>query len=170
MKLDLNVAWEILNDVCFDGELIRPRIYAYNTLIESPSTTKERVFLLGAYQHGCDDHRNEILIWNRLGHLDKLEALYHEMVHQYLHEVLEEHGGGHPATYYEIYDEGVNKLCQYTKKGKATSGAATVRSTKAPEQPLKQRPKVAQRTRMVTKERQVRSLGDEDDPLFLFSN
>jgi len=118
MKMDLNVAWEILNQVCFEGELIRPRIFAYHTLIESPSEKNARTYLMGAYQHGYCGDRNEILIWSKQPHPHKLETLYHEMVHQYLHEVLDEHNAGHSALYTDIYWEGIRRLINAHKKSK----------------------------------------------------
>ena len=110
MKHDLNVAWRYINDVCFAGEMIKPKILAFQG---SLWTNNKDELLVGAYHIGSgeillhvgsykDDHRGGVL-----------EALYHEMVHQYIDEVLldsQREYKDHGKLFHEVYREGLLKL------------------------------------------------------------
>lgn len=96
-------AWDYLNERCFDGEMIRPRIVVWAKLFMQ--VKKNKIDLNGAY----DKDKNTI--WLRYGIEDMLGTLYHEMCHQYKTEVLlDDAGGDHGKVFYEVYEEGIRRL------------------------------------------------------------
>lgn len=105
--LDLNRAWDYLNKVAFGGQMTRPKIMAFRGCIES-----EVGLLLGCYHLGS----SELMIHVGSFHEHPkskgiLETLYHEMCHQFKHEILlDDTGGDHGKVFKEIYLEGLRRL------------------------------------------------------------
>ena len=152
MKPDLNLAWRILNEVCFDDELSSAKIHAFRSTIYG---WKEAEVLIGAYHPDSSEILVHIGGYVNMHEGGILEALYHEMVHQYIEEVLMDRDSApHGKLFKDIYNNGLERLCRYTKRRAVeNSGVPTERSTKDPEQQPKQLHKVAQRMRTVTRVR-----------------
>jgi hypothetical protein len=118
-SLDLNAAWNYLNDAAFAGEMKKPCILAYRSLIFSHTERGNKAYLFGAYhppQNGVQGYPSEILVFRRLTKEDQLETLYHEMCHQFCHEILGEPNTGHGPLFWNIYNEGVIRLAKAKKK------------------------------------------------------
>lgn len=107
-KLRIFDAWDFLNDAAFDGEMTRPKIVVWEHLY-CRDTKGRKVKLSGAYEPST----SRIFIWWKCK--AALHTLYHEMVHQYAVEILEADIGHSPA-YWELYDEGYEKINKYIKK------------------------------------------------------
>ena len=85
MKIDYNLAWRYINRVAFDDELCLAKIHAYKGTLYAHDGVH---VLVGSYHLDS----SEILLHTG-SYVDahdggSLEALYHEMVHQYINEVL----------------------------------------------------------------------------------
>jgi len=96
-------AWDYLNDRAFGGAMTRPKIAVQEELISIHK--KEKFPLHGAY----DEKKHKI--WLNHKSAGKLETLYHEMCHQYMHEVLEEEKfWQHGKVFALVYKKGIEKL------------------------------------------------------------
>jgi hypothetical protein len=105
--MDLNNAWEYLNERAFDGCMRKPAIYAYHAGIWHGKEP-----LAGCYHwpSGGSWDRSEILVSKRLNDMGMLETLFHEMCHQYIHEVLLRPDVAHGKVFKEVYNEGLRRL------------------------------------------------------------
>ena len=140
MKYDLNVAWRYINDVCFGGEMAKPTILAFS----GPLWSANKELLVGCYHPNSGEILLHVGSYGDHHEGGILESLYHEMVHQYIDEVLGDDGHykDHGKVFWEVYGEGLRKLnnkrgliskikqCQYTKQKAALSGASLVRHIK----------------------------------------
>lgn len=109
--IDYNLAWRYLNDVCFGGELAPPKILCYHATIWANMDSQKEI-LAGTYHIPSSEimvHVGEYTDWNEGG---PLETLYHEMVHQYINEVLDasKEGPDHGPLFKEIYESGLIEL------------------------------------------------------------
>lgn len=104
-------AWDYLNDHAFGGELVKPSIEVWENIWQQDENRK-KYRLEGCYLPGT----GTIILWYKGTHV--LETLYHEMVHQYMHEVL---GGktGHPPEYWEEYVEGFININKHLRRENA---------------------------------------------------
>jgi hypothetical protein len=96
-------AWEYLNTKAFGGELAKPTIVVWEDLYLTSKKTRHKL-------HGAYDEK-KAKIW--LSHDDpqKLETLYHEMVHQFMFEVLgEEKFDSHGEVFKSVYNKGLERL------------------------------------------------------------
>lgn len=102
-------AWDYLNDVCFDGEMIRP---TFKVWLNLQMVTKGKKYkLLGCYDKSPKEKKG--IIWISYKHEDnsQLETLFHEMVHQYINEVLDDKNYHHHGTlFWDIYYERMERL------------------------------------------------------------
>ena len=122
--LNLNDAWEFLNDKAFNGEMVHPRILAHNIILGADlDGGSEKEVLFGAYQDGGGS-RGEILLLKKLKDEYLLETLYHEMCHQFVYEVLLNDKVQHGQMFNEIYKEGLQRLqkCLLRKSKVAING------------------------------------------------
>jgi hypothetical protein len=109
-KLDYNLAWKYLNEVCFGEEMAPPKILCYHATIWGSDAHDE--VLAGTYHIPSSEimvHVGQYVDWNDGG---ALETLYHEMVHQYINEVLDasKENPDHGALFNEVYESGLVKL------------------------------------------------------------
>ena len=96
-------AWEYLNEKAFDSSLSKPTIAVWAQLYATAKGGKSA--LHGAY----DDKKAKIWLLHNDEH--KLETLYHEMCHQFMHEVLgEEKFYTHGKVFKEVYQKGLERL------------------------------------------------------------
>lgn len=114
MKLDYNLAWRFLNDVCFEGELTHSKILCFKGSLWGHAGN----LLVGAYH--CDS--SEILLHTGVHSAENpggtLETLYHEMVHQYINEVLDAtyDGADHGRLFHETYNIGLERLDRWLRR------------------------------------------------------
>lgn len=107
-KLDYNLAWRFLNETAFDSELSHAKIHVYKGLLFDDAGG----LLMGCYHPNSGEillHTGRAVEAHAGG---ALEALYHEMVHQYIDEVYPGNKTEHGPLYREIYDDGLRKLEQ----------------------------------------------------------
>ena len=105
-KLDYNLAWRFFNEQCFDGELSSAKIHVYKGILYDNRGEP----LVGCYHPNSGEillHTGKMVEAHEGG---VLEALYHEMVHQYIDEVYPGNQTVHGALYWEIYNDGLRKL------------------------------------------------------------
>jgi hypothetical protein len=95
-------AWDYMNDLLFNGEMARPKIVVWAKL--HMVVKGKRYDLRGAY----DPKKHQI--WLLHGDKDSLETMFHEMIHQYLAEVLGESETAHGALFWEVYNEKLELL------------------------------------------------------------
>jgi len=133
-KIDYNLAWRFINEQCFDGELVNAAIHCFSGTIWGDKGQR----LYGTYHISG----NEILLhtgWYAHEHVEgPLETLYHEMVHQYIEQVLDasddyaDHGKLFWGLYYDglerLYNKGNFKMAKMKKstrkKGSMQGGVA----------------------------------------------
>lgn len=95
-------AWDYLNDVCFKGEMARPKIVVWAELHGFENGKK--IPLDGAYSIETSK------IWLRHGSRHLLESLYHEMCHQFIGEILGDKYQKHGELFNEVYVKGIELL------------------------------------------------------------
>lgn len=108
-------AWDFLNEAAFNGEMVRPKIMVWEKLYYKDRTAKgykdgKKITVLGAYTPS----QNTIFLWWKGG--NKLETLYHEMVHQYVDEVLMRDNVSHGPVFQEAYKDGLENIVKYLRK------------------------------------------------------
>jgi hypothetical protein len=114
LKLDLNLAWRYINEVAFDDELNPAKIHAFRGTLWGPD--RDQV-LVGAYHIDSGEILLHTGSWVDEHDGGVLEALYHEMVHQYIEEVLlDQESSPHGKVYREVYNEGLEKICRKVTK------------------------------------------------------
>lgn len=95
-------AWDYLNDIAFDSEMTRPKIVVWDDL---EIIRKGKKYPLdGAY----DPHKRKI--WLYYGDKNKLETLFHEMVHQFVYDILGDIRSEHGKVFQEVYKEGLRRI------------------------------------------------------------
>ena len=99
-------AWDYLNEKAFGGEMVRPRFRVEYRLFLKHQGRKYLMY--GAYFNGTI-----YISWLHDAE-SKLETLFHEMCHQYICEILDEHWAGHGKLFKEVYARGLEKLTQNT--------------------------------------------------------
>lgn len=106
MRLDYNLAWRFLNEVAFGDELSHAKIHVYKGLLYDGSGG----ILMGCYHPNSGEillHTGKAVEVHEGG---VLEALYHEMVHQYIDEVYPGNKTEHGPLYWDIYNDGLREL------------------------------------------------------------
>lgn len=96
-------AWDYLNEVAFKGELTRPLFKVDSRLFSYIQDGKEPLY------GGYDTSKRKIyLLWKDK---HKLETLYHEMCHQFIHEFYgEKKAYSHGKLFKEVYKKGLEML------------------------------------------------------------
>ena len=108
MRSDLNLAWRYLNEVAFDGELSHAKIHVYRGILYDDQGNP----LAGCYHPNSGEIllHTGIMVDHHEGGV--LEALYHEMVHQFIEECYWGNKTIHGPLYWDVYNDGIRKIEQ----------------------------------------------------------
>ena len=133
MKLDYNLMWRYLNDACFDGEMHHAKIHCFRGSLWGV----QGQLLVGCYHPGSGEILLHVGTYKEDHRGGSLEALYHEMVHQYIDEVLMDfEAADHGLLFKQVYRNGLEKLnkrkdVMKSSKKKMSKGRAVGNKVKA---------------------------------------